>query len=148
MCLVRGDTIEAATQRVRKALSARGLEASPERYSVSIARLGKTSLGMERVEYDRLAQSADLIIHVSRNFAPNQTAWADLALQAAWAVHFGSGLDSFENDHIRGKSKSQSIRHIVPLTYRRLQERVTYSTLPSLQDVERDYSSVPAWRAF
>lgn len=29
---------------------------------------------------------------------------ADLRLsQAAWAVHFGSGLDSFESDHIKGK---------------------------------------------
>ncbi|KAG7527660.1 hypothetical protein FFLO_06707 [Filobasidium floriforme] len=91
VCLVRGDTTESAAERVRKALSARRLVASPKRYTVVVARLGQTNLGLEQAAYDQLVDSADIIIH------------------AAWAVHFGSGLDSFENDHIRGT------RHLLDL---------------------------------
>ena len=65
VCLVRGDTTEAATERVRKALAARGLAATPKRYSVVVARLGKTNLGLEQAAYDQLVDSADIIIHVS-----------------------------------------------------------------------------------
>ena len=66
ICLVRGESVEAATARVRKALSARGLSAPAERYSVVVARLGKTQLGMGDAEYDQLVKSVDVIIHVSR----------------------------------------------------------------------------------
>jgi thioester reductase-like protein len=65
VCLVRGDTTEAATERVRKALAARRLVATPKRYSVVVARLGKTDLGLEQAAYDQLVDSADIIIHVS-----------------------------------------------------------------------------------
>jgi thioester reductase-like protein len=67
VCLVRGDTIEAATERVRKALAARGLVATPKRYSAVVARLGKTNLGLEHAAYDQLVDSADIIIHVSED---------------------------------------------------------------------------------
>lgn len=65
VCLVRGDTEDAAAERVRKALSARGLVATPKRYTVVVARLGKTNLGLEQAAYDQLVDSADIIIHVS-----------------------------------------------------------------------------------
>jgi thioester reductase-like protein len=67
VCLVRGDTSEAASERVRKALSARGLVASPKRYSVVVARLGKTNLGLEQAAYDQLVASTDIVIHVRQD---------------------------------------------------------------------------------
>jgi thioester reductase-like protein len=65
ICLVRGETNSAAEERVRKALSSRGLKALPQRYRVLTARLGRTNLGMTQDTYRDLVSQADIIIHVS-----------------------------------------------------------------------------------
>ena len=65
ICLVRGETSDAAQERVRKALSSRGLDAMPDRYTVLTARLGRADLGMDASAFDELLEQADITIHVS-----------------------------------------------------------------------------------
>jgi thioester reductase-like protein len=65
ICLVRGETSKAAQERVRKALSSRGLDAVPERYTVLTSRLGRADLGMDPGAFDKLLEQADIVIHVS-----------------------------------------------------------------------------------
>ncbi|KAJ9125226.1 hypothetical protein QFC22_000181 [Naganishia vaughanmartiniae] len=84
ICLVRGADDAVAYDRVQKALAYRNLSCQPDRFQVLSARLGKVHLGMDDAVYQSLSQKTDIVIH------------------AAWAVHFGSRLESFEGDHIRG----------------------------------------------
>ncbi|KAJ9108879.1 hypothetical protein QFC21_000199 [Naganishia friedmannii] len=89
ICLVRGADDAIAYDRVRRALAHRNLQCQPDRFQVFSARLGKANLGMDEAIYQSLAQKTDIVIHRCAG------------RKAAWAVHFGSRLESFEGDHIR-----------------------------------------------
>jgi hypothetical protein len=98
-----------ATDRVKRALEHRKLELDPLRFQVIAARLGKPNLGLDEDLYLDLARDTDIVIHVSnRRRIPGLEAPADSFSKAAWAVHFGSRLESFEKDHIQGRFPHQS----------------------------------------
>ncbi len=92
VCLVRASDDTEAANRVEQALRSRGLTGDRARLRVHPAQLGDKQLGMDEERYSDLAGKVDIIIH------------------AAWAVHFGSRLESFEQDHIAGT------RHLLDLT--------------------------------
>ena len=110
VCLVRGADDRVAEDRVRRALEHRKLSYASHRVQVLAARLGKPNLGLREDTYSDLARDADIVIHVS----PSSSLARSLCLiyvhvQAAWAVHFGSRLESFEKDHILGEIPSRQL---------------------------------------
>lgn len=90
-CLVRGEDPHAARERVRKALSQRQLSdlvsASPspgQKVEVLQCKLSEDKLGLSDQDYDRIAASATIFVHL------------------AWAVNFRLKLHHFEREHIAG----------------------------------------------
>ncbi|KAL9096166.1 MAG: hypothetical protein Q9165_001689 [Trypethelium subeluteriae] len=92
-CLVRGATPHAARERVSKALSQRGLPPLPapsdqtgdpanEKTVIIPAKLSIPDLGLSSTDYNRLATSTTLILHL------------------AWSVNFRLRLANFEKDSI------------------------------------------------
>ncbi|KAI9693906.1 MAG: putative secondary metabolism biosynthetic enzyme [Bathelium mastoideum] len=91
-CLVRGATSHAAHERISKALSQRGLaplqtsssNANPEGDKVIVlpSRLNAPELGLSTADYEGLATSATLILHL------------------AWSVNFRLRLANFTKDSI------------------------------------------------
>lgn len=86
-CLVRAPTAEAAQQRIRNALLARGIEV-PEDFENRInplpSNLDRDDLGLDPEALLEIQNTASLIIH------------------NAWTVNFSLGLLSFDSQHIRG----------------------------------------------
>ncbi|ORX40318.1 hypothetical protein BD324DRAFT_655201 [Kockovaella imperatae] len=80
ICLVRGENDDDARVRVQKAV---GSDNDLDSVSVHVANLASSDLGLDAAVLDALTDSEVSVIH------------------AAWPVHFGSSLQSFE-DSIKG----------------------------------------------
>ena len=88
VCLIRGEDEHAAKERLDKALKSRKL-GSLDQAGVDIevipAKLNEAMLGLEPLEYERLAREATVILHL------------------AWEVNFRMNLRSFRTNSIAGK---------------------------------------------
>lgn len=103
VCLVRADDDRAAEKRVKDGLKKRGFEIDDRLLEIYAADLTKPELGLSSEVYTKLVDQVDIVIHVSHalRFRSLRMSQLILLLQAAWPVHFGSSLVSFE-DNIKG----------------------------------------------